>query len=98
MTSQSTLPGDTTVITYGRGFLQAILWEEYGYAAWICTDSIWRAKAQIELNLVRDVKNNKEALYRYRDQKRQPKESTTPLLMEKELATKDMEKAEVLSQ
>ena len=73
-------------------------WEEYGDPVWTCRDSIRKAKAQIELNLVRDVKNKKKGLYRYRDQKRQAKESIPPLLNEKgELATTDTDKAEVPS-
>jgi len=31
----------------------------------MCRDKIRKAKAQMELNLVRDVKNNKKGFYRY---------------------------------
>ena len=49
----------------------------------------------MELNLVRDVKNNKKGSYRYLSQKRQAKESILPMLNEKEeLATTDRQKAE----
>ena len=51
----------------------------------------------MELNLARDVKN-KKGFYRYIDQKRQAKESVLTLINEKgELATTDMESAEVLN-
>ena len=57
-----------------------------------------KAKAQIELNLVRDAEN-KKGFYRYIGQKRQAKESIPPLLNGNgELATTDMENAEVLNE
>ena len=34
--------------------------EEYRNAVWTCRDGIRKAKAQMELNLARDVKNNME--------------------------------------
>ena len=53
---------------------------------------------QVELNLMRDVKNNM-GFYRYIGQKRQAKEGITPLTKEKgELPTTGMEKAEVLNE
>jgi len=54
-------------------------------------DGIRKAKSQMELNLVRDVKNKKE-FYRYIGEKRQAKEGVLPLLTGKgELATIDRE-------
>lgn len=52
----------------------------------------------MELNLTKDVKNNnKKGSYSYVGQKRQAKESLTPLLNQKaELAMTDIEKAVVL--
>jgi len=51
----------------------------------------------MELNLARDVKNNKKGFYRYIYQKRLSKESVTPLINEKgKLTITDMEMAEVL--
>ena len=38
--------------------------EEYRDIVSMCRDKIWKAKAQMELNLARDVKNNK-GFYRY---------------------------------
>ena len=58
---------------------------------------IRKAKVQMELNLMRDVKN-KKGFYRYIGQKRQAMESVPPLLNEKaELAPTNMEKTEVLN-
>ena len=73
--------------------------EEYRHAVWTCRDVIRKAKAQTEVNLARDIRNNKEGFYRYIGQKRQAKESISPLLNEEgERATTEMEKAEVLSE
>lgn len=53
----------------------------------------------MELNLVKDVKNNKKGSFRYIAQKRQAKESILPLINEKgKLAFSDVEKAEVLKE
>ena len=53
----------------------------------------------MELNLVRDMKNNRKTFYRYIGQKRQAKVSVPPLVNVKgELASTDEEKAEVLSE
>lgn len=41
-------------------------------------DGIRKAKAQQELNLTRDVKNGKKALYRFSGQKRKIKENILP--------------------
>ncbi|KAK4810175.1 hypothetical protein QYF61_010948 [Mycteria americana] len=39
-------------------------WEEYRDAAHMCRDGVRKAKAQLELNLARDAKNNKGSFYR----------------------------------
>jgi len=41
----------------------------------MCRDGVRRAKAQLELNLARDAKNNKKGFYRSVNQKRKIKES-----------------------
>lgn len=46
---------------------------------------------------MRGVKNSKKKFYRYICQKRIAKENVPPLINERELATTDVEKAEVLS-
>ena len=50
-------------------------WEEYTAVVHVCRDRIRKAKAQMELNLVRDVKDNKKGFYRYTGRRRQAKES-----------------------
>ena len=56
-------------------------------------------KLQMELNLARDVKDNKKGFYRYIGRRRRAKE-TVPTLVKGygELASSDIEKAEVLSE
>jgi len=41
-------------------------------------DGVKKAKAQMEMNLARDAKNNEKGFYRYIHQKNKVKESTTP--------------------
>ena len=55
-----------------------VSWEEYRDAARLCRDEVRRAKAQLELNLARNVKNNKKGFNRYVNQKRKVKESVPP--------------------
>ena len=65
----------------------------------MCRDRIRKAKAQMELNLLRDVKDNKKGFYRYIGRRRQAKESVPPLMKGSgELASSDTEKAEVLNE
>jgi len=52
--------------------------EEYRDAARLCRDGDRKAKAQLELNLARDAKNNKKIFYRSVRQKRKVKASLTP--------------------
>jgi len=40
-----------------------VTWEQYRDAIWTCRDGIRKAKAQMELNLVRDAENKKGFLY-----------------------------------
>ena len=72
-----------------------VTWEEYRDAIQTCRCGIRKAKAQAELNLVRDVKNNIKTFYRYIGQKKQAKTSLPPLVNVKgELASTDKKKAE----
>ncbi|KAK4828789.1 hypothetical protein QYF61_000846 [Mycteria americana] len=75
-----------------------VSWEDYREVACLCRDGVRKAKAQLELNLARDAKNNRKGFYRYVSQKRKVKESV-PALMSKtgKLVTTDEEKAEVLN-
>jgi len=45
----------------------------------LCRDGVRKVKAQLELNLARDVKNNNKGFYRYVRQKMKVKESILPL-------------------
>ena len=47
-----------------------------------CRDGIRKTKAQMELNLSRDVKNNNMEFFRYVGQKRQARDSVVPLINE----------------
>ena len=76
-----------------------VSWEEYRAVAHMCRDRIRKAKAHMELNLARDAKDNKKGFYRYIGRRRQAKESVPPLMKGNgELASSDIEKAEVLSE
>jgi len=56
-------------------------------------------KVQMELNLARDVKDNKKGFYRYIGRRRQAKESVSPLMIGNgELASSDIEIAEILNE
>ena len=62
----------------------------------ICRDEIRKAKVQVHLNVVRDVKNNMKGFYGYTCQQSQTKESVPSLINEnRELTSTDMERAEV---
>jgi len=63
-----------------------VCWEEYRDAARLCRDEVRRAKAQLELNLARNAKNNNKGLYRYVSQKMKAKESV-PLYGERDWQT-----------
>lgn len=57
-----------------------------------------KTKAQMELNMEEDMKNDMKVLFKYTGQKRQVKESVLLVINENgELASKDMEKAELLT-
>ena len=47
-----------------------VFWEEYRAVVRVCRDRIRKAKAQMELNLARDVKDNKKGFYRYTGRRR----------------------------
>lgn len=61
-------------------------------------DKIRKAKAQLELNLQRHVKNKKKGFYSYIGRRRQAKDSVPHLISKDgELASTDMEKDEIVS-
>ncbi|GAB0210211.1 mitochondrial enolase superfamily member 1 [Grus japonensis] len=82
-----------------RGWKQGqVAWEEYRETLQAARDQVRKAKALIELNLARDVKDNKKSFYRYVSDKRRTRENVGPLWNETgNLVTQDMEKAEVLN-
>ncbi|KFV18986.1 hypothetical protein N340_02246, partial [Tauraco erythrolophus] len=82
-----------------RGWKQGqVAWEEYREIVRATRDQVRKAKALIELNLARDIKGNKKNFYRYVSDKIRSRENVGPLRKETEdLATRDMEKAEVLN-
>ncbi|GAB0182068.1 mitochondrial enolase superfamily member 1 [Grus japonensis] len=82
-----------------RGWKQGqVAWEEYRETVQAAREQVRKAKALIELNLARDVKDNKKSFYRYVSDKRRMRENVGPLRNETgDLVTQDMEKAEVLN-
>lgn len=66
-------------------------WDEYKDAILTCCDGIRKAKAQMELHCVRDMKNEEKDLYGYLVQKRQAKKNVPPLIKEKGTDKRDGE-------
>ncbi|GAB0207575.1 mitochondrial enolase superfamily member 1 [Grus japonensis] len=83
-----------------RGWKQGqVAWEEYRETVQAARDQVRKAKAQTELNLARDVKDNKKSFFRYVSDKRRTRENVGPLWNETgDLVTQGMEKAEVLNE
>jgi len=52
-------------------------WKQ-GQVTWLCKDGVRKTKTQLELNLARAAKNNKQDFYRYVSQKKKVKESPYP--------------------
>ncbi|KFQ43546.1 hypothetical protein N333_06642, partial [Nestor notabilis] len=73
-------------------------WEDYRNVVREARNQVRKAKAQLELNLARDVKNNRKGFYRYVTNKRQTRDNVGPLRkLLGELGTLDLEKTEVLN-
>ncbi|GAB0178125.1 mitochondrial enolase superfamily member 1 [Grus japonensis] len=73
-------------------------WEEYRNIVGVCREAMGKAKAHLELNLARDVKNNKKDLFKYISSKRKTRENVGLLLNKVgALVTEDTEKAELLN-
>jgi len=63
-----------------------------------CRDATRKTKAHLELNLARDIKNNKKGFFNYISSKRKGRDHVRPLLNEAGvLMTEDAEKAELLN-
>ncbi|PKU46257.1 rna-directed dna polymerase from mobile element jockey- hypothetical protein [Limosa lapponica baueri] len=72
--------------------------EDYKEGVKLCREKIRRAKAQLELNLATDVKDNKTCFYKFINNKRRIRENLPPLSdAEGNIVTKDEEKDEVLN-
>ncbi|KGL96755.1 hypothetical protein N301_11125, partial [Charadrius vociferus] len=75
-----------------------VAWEEYREIVQAARDQVRQAKAQLELNLSRDIKTNKKSFYKYVSKKRKTREAVGPLQKEtEELVTRDRDRAEVLN-
>ncbi|GAB0182598.1 mitochondrial enolase superfamily member 1 [Grus japonensis] len=73
-------------------------WEEYRNIVRVCRNATRKAKAHLELNLARDVKDNKKGFFKYISSKRKTRENVGPLLNEVgALVMEDTEKAEILN-
>ena len=59
---------------------EQVLWKDYKEAVRLHRDGVSKVKAQLDLNLARDAKKNKEGLYRYLNQKRKVQESIPHLM------------------
>ena len=55
-------------------------WEEYGNVVWVCKDAMRKAKAYLELNLMRKVQDKKKSFFKYISSKRKSKENVVSLL------------------
>ncbi|KFV11016.1 hypothetical protein N340_00534, partial [Tauraco erythrolophus] len=82
-----------------RGWKQGqVAWKENRAIVRVTRDQVRKAKALIELNLARDIKGNKKNFYRCVSEKKRFRENVGPLQKETgDLATRDMEKADVLN-
>jgi len=70
-------------------------WEEYRNVVRACRNATRKAKVHLELNLARDVKDNKKGFFNYISSKRKTRENVGPLLNKVGvLVTEDAEKAE----
>ncbi|GAB0190597.1 mitochondrial enolase superfamily member 1 [Grus japonensis] len=73
-------------------------WEEYRNIVRVCRDATRKPKTHLELNLAREVKDNKKCFFRYTNSKRKTRENVSLLLNEVgALVMEDTEKAELLN-
>ncbi|GAB0204443.1 mitochondrial enolase superfamily member 1 [Grus japonensis] len=83
---------------YGRWKQGQVALEEYRNIVRTSREKVRKAKAQMELNLARDVKDNKKGFYKYIDNEKKTREKVSLLLNETgDLVMQDMEKSEVLN-
>jgi len=73
-------------------------WEEYRNVVKACRDATRRAKVHVELNLARNVKDNRRGIFKYISSKWETRENVGLLLNEVgTLVMKDTETAELLN-
>jgi len=73
-------------------------WKEYRNVVRACREATRKAEAHLELNLSRDVKDNKKGFINYISSKQKTRENVGLLLNEvSALVTEDAEKAELLN-
>ena len=73
-------------------------WEEYRNAIKACRDATRKAKVHLELNLARDVKDNKKGFFKHISSKWKTRTNVGQLLKEVGvLVMEDSEKAELLN-
>jgi len=72
-----------------------VRWEEYRDTARLCRDEVRKAKAQVKLDLARDVKKNEKVSFKYIKQKRKVQEGvpSPPSEHTGSLVTMDKEKS-----
>ena len=72
--------------------------EEYRNVVKACSNETRKAKVHLELNVARDVKDNKKSFFKYNSSKWKASENVGPLLNEVGVLVKeDAEKAELLN-
>ncbi|PKU46367.1 hypothetical protein llap_3345 [Limosa lapponica baueri] len=90
-------PGHTHKDAYRVWKKGQVAWEEYREIVQTARDQVRKAKAQRELNLARDIKDNKKN-YKHVNDKRKSREEMDPIWKETgDLVIQDMEKVEVLN-
>ncbi|GAB0184184.1 hypothetical protein GRJ2_000884000 [Grus japonensis] len=73
-------------------------WEEYRNVVRVCSDATRKAKAQLELKVAGEVKDNEKGFFKYISSKRKTRENVGLLLNEvSALVMEDTEKAELLN-
>ena len=83
---------------YGMWKEEQAAWEEYRKVVRVCREATRKAKAHLELNLTRDVKDNKKGFFKYISSKWKTRENVGPLLKEGgDLVMEDTEKVELLN-
>ena len=75
-----------------------ITWEEYRNVVRACKDATRKAKACLQLNLAKVIKENKKGFFKYINSKRKTRENVAPQLSERGiLVMGDAEKVEILN-